>query len=285
MGIVKGAFSTTLALDNSQADRYYPDSRMTLYNKSIKIKKKRGKQFMELKHVIPNMEKTFGNLEFAGENKVEQRRINGRMTVVSRSFNLYSDVQRADDIIVVLPASAGEKNFESEEKVKLINPKITAEGYKIGTRGFTNYILSADDMVKAEGGRNIMRLANGIIIDKEKTFGVLKFSALRREVHIQNEDGTVSEEIKERTYDLKCKEQGRMIQVSIPASVPLKEFDYNTEVEIINPVADTVATATFQGADVDWYIKADDIVLKNKNGQPAGNNHAPNNPQQPQHKK
>ena len=58
-----------------------------------------------------------------------------------------------------------------------------------------------------------MRLANGIIIDKEKTFGVLKFSALRREVHIQNEDGTVSEEIKERTYDLKCKEQGRMIQV------------------------------------------------------------------------
>lgn len=107
-----------------------------------------------------------------------------------------------------------------------------------------------------------MRLANGIIIDKEKTFGVLKFSALRREVHIQNEDGTVSEEIKERTYDLKCKEQGRMIQVSIPASVPLKEFDYNAEVEIINPVADTVATATFQGADVDWYIKADDIVLK-----------------------
>ena len=106
-----------------------------------------------------------------------------------------------------------------------------------------------------------MRLANGIIIDKEKTFGVLKFSALRREVHIQNEDGTVSEEIKERTYDLKCKEQGRMIQVSIPASVPLKEFDYNAEVEIINPVADTVATATFQGADVDWYIKADDIIV------------------------
>ena len=94
----------------------------------------------------------------------------------------------------------------------------------------------------------------------------MKFSALRREVHIhiQNEDGTVSEEIKERTYDLKCKEQGRMIQVSIPATVPLKEFDYNAEVEIINPVADTVATATFQGADVDWYIKADDIVLKNK---------------------
>ena len=30
-----------------------------------------------------------------------------------------------------------------------------------------------------------MRLANGIVIDKEKTFGVLKFSALRREVHVR----------------------------------------------------------------------------------------------------
>ena len=112
-----------------------------------------------------------------------------------------------------------------------------------------------------------MRLANGIVIDKEATFGNLKFSALRREVHLQNED-----EIKERTYDLKSREQGRMIQVSIPASVPLKEFDYNAEVEIINPVADTVANATFQGADVDWYIKADDIVLK-KQSSPVSQNH------------
>ena len=68
-----------------------------------------------------------------------------------------------------------------------------------------------------------------------------------------------------------------MIQVSIPASVPLKEFDYNAEVEIINPVADTVATAAFQGADVDWYIKADDIVLKGKINQMATNNILPKN--------
>ena len=83
---------------------------------------------MELKYVIPNMEKTFGNLEFAGEDKVIQRRINGQLTVLSRSYNLYSDVQRADDIVVTLPAEAGEKNFAFEEKVKLINPRIKAEG-------------------------------------------------------------------------------------------------------------------------------------------------------------
>ena len=95
------------------------------------------------------MEKTFGNLEFVGEDKILQRRINGQLTVLSRSYNLYSNVQRADDIIVVLPAEAGEKNFDFEESVKLINPRITSEGYKIGTHGFTNYILHADDMVKA----------------------------------------------------------------------------------------------------------------------------------------
>ena len=107
-----------------------------------------------------------------------------------------------------------------------------------------------------------MRLAQGITIDKEKTFGQLKFSALRREVFLQNEDGTISTEVKERTYDLKSKEQGRMIQVSLPAAVPLKEFDYTAEVELINPIADTVANATFRGADVDWFIKAHDLLLK-----------------------
>ena len=58
---------------------------------------------MELKYVIPNMEKTFGQLEYAGEGNIEQRRINGRPTILSRSYNLYSTIQRADDIVVILP--------------------------------------------------------------------------------------------------------------------------------------------------------------------------------------
>ena len=110
-----------------------------------------------------------------------------------------------------------------------------------------------------------MRLAEGIVIEKEKTFGALKFSALRREVKIVDDEGNVTEQVKERTYDLKSKGQGRMIQISIPTSAGVKNFDYNAEVELINPVADTVATATYMGADVDWYIKADDIILKKAN--------------------
>ena len=105
---------------------------------------------MKLKYIVPDMAQTFGNLEFAGENDVEQQRVNGRFVPVTRSYNLYSDIQRADDIIVVLPAKAGEKRFNYEQKVKLVNPKITAEGKNVRGRGYTNYILTADDMLPVE---------------------------------------------------------------------------------------------------------------------------------------
>ena len=105
---------------------------------------------MKLKYIVPNMAQTFGNLEFAGENEVEQQRVNGRFVPVTRSYNLYSDIQRADDIIVGLPAKAGEKRFKYEQKVKLVNPKITAEGKNVRGRGYTNYILTADDMLPVE---------------------------------------------------------------------------------------------------------------------------------------
>lgn len=65
----------------------------------------------------------------------------------------------------------------------------------------------------------------------------------------------------------------------VPPEVPLREFPYNAVVELVNPVADTVSRKTYTGADVDWYVKADDIVLKNK-GTHAGNpqNNAPQQP-------
>lgn len=104
---------------------------------------------MKLKYVIPNMEKTFGILEYAGEGDVVTRRHNGKTTVLSRSFNLYSMIQRADDIVVTLPGEVGEKHFEIDDQIVLVNPKITAEAIKIEERGYTTYILTADDMIKA----------------------------------------------------------------------------------------------------------------------------------------
>ena len=32
-------------------------------------------EHMKLKYIVPNMAQTFGNLEFAGENDVEQQRV------------------------------------------------------------------------------------------------------------------------------------------------------------------------------------------------------------------
>lgn len=120
-----------------------------------------------------------------------------------------------------------------------------------------------------------MRLAEGIVVDNEKTFGTLKYSALRRENFVISEDGELTEQVKERTYDLKSSGQQQMIQVSVPATVPLKEFEYDEEVMLVDPVIDTVANATFRGADVDWYIKCADIVAanKSKNSQANMSNH------------
>ena len=129
-----------------------------------------------------------------------------------------------------------------------------------------------------------MRLANGIVIDKQATFGRLRFSALRREVFEENEDGTPSDVVKERTYDLKSKTQRRMIQVSLPASVPLHEYEYNAEVDMVNPVVNTVAHATFgDNADVEWYIKADDIVLVKPELASAPNSGPPAQPRRDNH--
>ena len=69
------------------------------------------------------------------------------------------DVQKVFDLSLIhiqmcirdrLPAKAGEKRFKYEQKVKLVNPKITAEGKNVRGRGYTNYILNADDMLPAE---------------------------------------------------------------------------------------------------------------------------------------
>ena len=102
---------------------------------------------MDLKFVVPKMKETFGNLSYAGAGEAVTQRVNGRVVVKSRTYHLFSDVQRADDVTVVLPSGAGEKHFAYDEPVTLVNPRITAEGKSINQRGYTEYIMTADDMV------------------------------------------------------------------------------------------------------------------------------------------
>lgn len=105
------------------------------------------------------------------------------------------------------------------------------------------------------------RFKEGIFVDNDATFGVMQFSSLWREKMVTKEDGSPGDEVEERYYDLMCEKQGCMVRVGVPGSVPLKEFPYEADVVLVNPTLGTIANATFNGADVDWFLKADDVVL------------------------
>ena len=95
---------------------------------------------MELKNVFIDAEKSLGNITFAGAGRESQQRINGgRHAVISRTYSLYSDVQRADNVEVIIPGKAGVKHFEYEEPVVLVNPRVEIEGYAINNKGYVNY--------------------------------------------------------------------------------------------------------------------------------------------------
>ena len=106
---------------------------------------------MELKNVFIDAEKSLGNITFAGAGRESQQRINGgRHAVISRTYSLYSDVQRADNVEVIIPGKAGVKHFEYEEPVALINPRVEIEGYAINNRGYVNYKIYADDIISVD---------------------------------------------------------------------------------------------------------------------------------------
>lgn len=107
-----------------------------------------------------------------------------------------------------------------------------------------------------------MRLAEGIFVDNEATFGELRFSAQRNEEFELDDDGKVTNKVLSRRYDLKSKGQKQMIQVKIPGEAGEKKFDYNAVVELVNPVLGTVSRIEGYTVEAEWYIKADDIVLK-----------------------
>ena len=56
---------------------------------------------MEMKYVVPDMAQSFGTLEFAGESDhVFDRDKDNRRVFARRSYNLYSDVQRGENVVV-----------------------------------------------------------------------------------------------------------------------------------------------------------------------------------------
>ena len=134
-------------------DCWYFPNRQNKKSQSINLLKIERNEVnnMEMKYVVPDMAQSFGTLEFAGESDhVFDRDKDNRRFFARRSYNLYSDVQRGENVVVEIPVQAGEKHFKYEQKVKLVNPKLYGRGYAIGDMGHTDYVLLADDIVAVE---------------------------------------------------------------------------------------------------------------------------------------
>ncbi len=106
---------------------------------------------MEMKYVVPDMAQSLELLNLQAKATLFfDRDKDNRRFFARRSYNLYSDVQRGENVVVEIPVQAGEKHFKYEQKVKLVNPKLYGRGYAIGDMGHTDYVLLADDIVAVE---------------------------------------------------------------------------------------------------------------------------------------
>ena len=111
---------------------------------------------MEMKYVVPDMAQSFGTLEFAGESDhVFDRDKDNRRVFARRSYNLYSDVQRGENVVVEIPVQAGEKKFKYEQKVKLVNPVADTVSRKTYTGADVDWYVKAENIVlKNKGNQN-----------------------------------------------------------------------------------------------------------------------------------
>lgn len=72
---------------------------------------------MEMKYVVPDMAQSFGTLEFAGESEpVFERDKNNRRVLVRRSYNLYSDVQKGENVVVKFPCRLAKRSSSMSRK-------------------------------------------------------------------------------------------------------------------------------------------------------------------------
>ena len=119
---------------------------------------------MEMKYVVPDMAQSFGTLEFAGESDhVFDRDKDNRRFFARRSYNLYSDVQKGENVVVEIPVQAGEKKFKYEQKVKLVNPVADTVSRKTYTGADVDWYVKAEDIVlKNKGNQNAGSPQNNI---------------------------------------------------------------------------------------------------------------------------
>ncbi|MCY8493163.1 YdcP family protein [Bacillus inaquosorum] len=102
---------------------------------------------------------------------------------------------------------------------------------------------------------------NFIVPDAEMTFGKLKFMGLNREKYAYV-DGKRTDKIEARIYNLASSVQKGQIEVTLPEYVGKKEFDDFADVELKMPQISAMAMSAGNFANLNWTVKAEDIVLK-----------------------
>ncbi|MEH6872067.1 YdcP family protein [Bacillus safensis] len=105
-----------------------------------------------------------------------------------------------------------------------------------------------------------------IVPNITETFGEIKFMGLNRDRFVFDRVANKrTDQLESRTYNLGSSCQGGQIEVTLPAAVELKEFDFMSDVELVNPVIQAQARANGNFANVSWTVVADDIILKGSN--------------------
>ena len=90
---------------------------------------------MEMKYVVPDMAQSFGTLEFAGESEpVFERDKNNRRVLARRSYNLYSDVQKGENVGLCICALTG-CGASPNEKPDTSNPIVNSNTNEENTNG------------------------------------------------------------------------------------------------------------------------------------------------------
>lgn len=102
---------------------------------------------------------------------------------------------------------------------------------------------------------------NFIVPDEKMTFGELKFLGLNRERYAYV-DGKRTDNLESRIYNLGSSVQGGQIEVTVPAYVELKEYDFFQDVELKNPKISAGARANGNFANVNWTVEVEDILIK-----------------------
>ncbi|MFE5473272.1 YdcP family protein [Bacillus safensis] len=109
-----------------------------------------------------------------------------------------------------------------------------------------------------------------IVPNIAETFGEIKFMGFNRERFVYDRaTNKRTDELESRTYNLGSSCQGGQIEVTLPAAVELKEFDFMRDVELVNPIIQAQARPNGNFANLSWTVTADDIILKGSNANAA----------------